>query len=166
MNYALITPNGRYRYELGRDLGVFGNGKVLFIMLNPSTADATQDDPTIRRCIGFAQQWGYSELLVGNLSPFRATDPEELKLEGPEPLNVHQMNRDAVVKMALASNLVVCAWGTRGNEWTRDYSLNNALSKAGVSTMCLGRTQKGHPRHPLYLSRDTPLQPYQSPPSH
>ena len=86
---AVLSPNGEYRYLLTRDLltpfdraGCPEERTVLFVMANPSTADATADDNTIRRCIDYGQRWGYTQLWVCNLSPFRSTDPKDLKRHG------------------------------------------------------------------------------------
>ena len=77
---AILSPCGRYRYRLERDLGAIGamRGSVAFVMLNPSTADATTGDPTIRRCIGYARAWSYAKLIVGNAYAWRSTDPAGL----------------------------------------------------------------------------------------
>ena len=108
---AVISECGRYRYTLQRD-GVVNasNGTVVFCMLNPSTADASIDDPTIRRCRGFAERWGCAGLMVVNLYGLRATDPRELQRVsradaiGPD-------NDEWLGKVAAAARDVVCAWG-------------------------------------------------------
>jgi len=79
---AVLSPCSRYRYLLGRRLHAPHRRVVMFLMLNPSTADAIQDDATVRRCIGFAHDWGYEVLLVANLFAYRATDPSDLQLSG------------------------------------------------------------------------------------
>src|SRR5581483_9586135 len=95
-----------YRYSLAR---FFGDGGVVnFIMLNPSTADAETDDPTIRRCLGFAKAWGYGTLVVTNLFAYRATDPAELAKAG-DPVGPDNDTR--LWSEAQLSDLVVCAWG-------------------------------------------------------
>lgn len=89
---AIISECGKYRYSLSR-IWDENKANVLFIMLNPSTADGDVDDPTIRRCIGFAKSWGYGGIYVGNLFAYRATDPKELlKVENPIGFeNIHHL---------------------------------------------------------------------------
>jgi hypothetical protein len=130
---------------------------VAFIGLNPSTADEVQDDPTVRRCVGFAKAWGFDRLVMLNAFAFRATDPGKLAAldfstaVGPE-------NHKHLVREARAADLVVCAWGVHGARWQRGPSLALALgSEPGISLHVLGLTKDGHPRHPLYLRAD--LQP-------
>ncbi len=96
-NAATLSADRIYRYTLTREVDMFGNGEAaMFLMLNPSTADETEDDPTIRRCIGFARRWGYSTLHVANLFAFRATSPADLKMAsdpiGPDN-DRHLVNR-------------------------------------------------------------------------
>jgi hypothetical protein len=118
-------------------------------MLNPSTADADVDDPTIRRCIGFSRQWGYGGICVVNLFAFRATDPKELKeaedLVGPE-------NEKLLRKL---SRPVVVGWGGRIPRTARaDFLARILKDKARremVGWFCLGKTKMGEPRHPLML---------------
>ena len=143
---------GCYRYQLRRswdELWGSGTGTVNFIMLNPSTADATRDDPTIRRCVGFARSWGYCALAVTNLYAFRATNPRELTFVadpvGPE----NDAHIDAV---ALASHLVVCAWGARGGK--RGSIIRDRLSSLGIKPKVIRVTKNGDPQHPLYLPAD------------
>ena len=164
MNLAKFSPDMRYRYALARNLGFHQEkGSVLFIMLNPSTATDTEDDPTIRRCIDFARRWGYGWMYVGNLSPLRATDPAELKTAGPEPKYACWQNIKSVRQMALKSDLVVCAWGNHGGLEDRDRLINFILSRSAISTMCFGVTKKGFPTHPLYMPKSIELTPYLRP---
>ena len=109
MNTAILSDCGKYRYSLTRNWDS-EKPKVLFIMLNPSTADADNDDPTIRRCINFAKYWGYGGLHVCNLFAYRATNPKEL-LHIDNPLgdqNIYHMK-----KLANEAEIIVCAWGNR-----------------------------------------------------
>ena len=155
---AGLSPCGRYRYWL-RHEWAHGNGQtVCFVMLNPSTADATQDDPTIRRCMAFAQHWGYNACEVRNLFAYRATRPrllEQVTNPSGDPAGM-----DAVLA-SLAADTVVLAWGARV-PFARDTQIL-ALLRAQSPTKplyCLGLTQAGHPRHPLYVRRTTYLRPY------
>jgi len=147
---AILSACGQYRYTLERGIPG-GNGQaVLFVMLNPSTADASKDDPTIRRCIGFARAWCYSRLLVGNLSAWRSTDPAE----------VHQMpwgpQCDAHLdEMAGRSDLIVCAWGSHATRMQWRAGDVCALLAEHSPIHHLGLTKGGQPRHPLYLHADT-----------
>lgn len=157
-NGAVISPCETYRYLLWRDVGT-GEGVVVFIMLNPSTADADVDDPTIRRCIGFARAWGYGYLTVVNLFALRSTNPAGLAFDddpiGPQT-NPH------IEAACGGSNLVVCAWGVYGNllKPGRDREVVKMLRAKLPETRLhhLGLTKHGHPRHPLYLRADaTPI---------
>lgn len=147
---ATFSPDGKYRYRLCRTWDAEA-ASVLFVMLNPSTADATQDDPTIRRCIGFAKRWGYGRLLVGNLFALRATDSRVLLTEadpvGPE-------NDEHLRAMKRESGIVICAWGGHklAHGTTREAAVK-ALLEAPL--WALGRTYKGAPRHPLYMPSAT-----------
>ena len=108
---AEISPCGLYRYSLTRKWEAW-KGTVNFIMLNPSTADAQEDDPTIRRCIGFAKAWGYGGIVVTNLFAYRATNPKELKkVDKPFGEHNHLYQLEAAV---ISSELTVCAWGAHG----------------------------------------------------
>lgn len=144
---AEISECGRYRWWLRRSWSQ-GEGVVCFVMLNPSTADALQDDPTIRRCVGFAKAWGYSVLDVRNLFAYRATDPKELRT-AVEPTGGRR--GDVELLTARTADLVVCAWGA-GVPFKRDrWAIENFDP---CPLYCLGRTKGGHPRHPLYVKGD------------
>jgi hypothetical protein len=108
---AVISACDRYRYVLRRQVGP-GARIATFIMLNPSTADATQDDPTIRRCIGFARQWGCGQLVVLNLFAFRATDPVDLK-RAADPVGPD--NESWFRRILPSDGPVVCGWGVHGS---------------------------------------------------
>ena len=114
-------------------------------MLNPSTADARRDDPTIRRCMGFARLWGYSVLEVRNLFAWRATDPREL-LTAPDPTGGPRGDRE--LQAVAKADLVIAAWGARV-PFARDREALALLG--GCDLKCLGRTRNGQPRHPLYV---------------
>lgn len=154
---AEISDCGRYRWWLRRSwqlwdsngLHVKGKGVCCFVMLNPSTADGTQDDPTIRRCIGFAKAWGYDTLSVRNLFPWRATDPRELfKAESV----TGGIRGEQELMSAATADLLVVAWGAHV-PFSRD---TFALKLFGSKPIhCLGTTKHGHPRHPLYVKADT-----------
>lgn len=151
---AILSPCGQYRYRLERQLAPAGDpaGAVAFLMLNPSTADATLDDPTIRRCVGYARAWGYARLLVGNLYALRATQPKALwTIDDPiGPAN------DAHLRQIIAdAALVVCAWGGHARPArARDVYMMIPAPRA------LQLTTKGAPSHPLYLRADLRPMPY------
>lgn len=152
---AVISDCGLYRYRLGRR---WGQGTtMLFVMLNPSTADGTEDDPTIRRCIGFAKREGHAALDVVNLFAFRATDPRELT-HAVDP--VGPGNDAAIADAVQGAAVVVAAWGAtvpRARS-ARPAEVLRLLSACPV--MALGLTATGAPRHPLYLPAAAPLQFY------
>jgi hypothetical protein len=139
---AVLSPCGRYRYSLSRTWG--DGGTVCFVMLNPSTADADADDPTVRRCIGFAKAWGYASLAVRNLFNLRSPSPKAL-LTAEDPVGPEG---DRYLREAVCYDLVVAAWGSavplgRGRE---------ALPLLRWKPLhVLGWTTTGHPRHPLYV---------------
>jgi hypothetical protein len=154
-------PDDCYRYELRR---WWGTGPLVsFVGLNPSTADASVDDPTIRRCCGFARAWNFDGVIMVNMFGYRATDPRKLLLAdfsvGPE--------NDVYLRRAAeeASRIVVC-WGTWGGpSGRRDFADPSCREPVvavlnGLPMMCLGRTKDGSPRHPLYLRSDTPCEPF------
>lgn len=159
---AYISRDGLYRYSLLRDWSP--EDTMLFIMLNPSTADADLDDPTIRRCIGFAQREGCGALEVVNLFAFRATDPADMKAaEDPVGPNNDQTIREAL-HASEAPKHVVCGWGVHGSFMDRDKAVYELVWNMGYQPMALGVTKDGHPRHPLYLKNDAPLVPWRPQP--
>jgi len=159
---ATFSECGRYRYSLTR---IWGDGKtLLFVMLNPSTADGLQDDPTIRRCIGYARRSGYTGIAVGNLYALRATNPamllahDEASRRGPENF----FSLAGLAKFAqLGNSPVICAWGAFPETLGRtDLAVMDLFKKIGVKTLCFGKTKNGSPRHPLYLSNNVASEPY------
>jgi hypothetical protein len=120
-------------------------GIVCFLMLNPSTADGRRDDPTIRRCLGFARAWGFSVLEVRNLFTWRATEPRDL-LTATDPTGGERGDQE--LRRAAEADLVVAAWGA----WVPFERDREALAMlSGRRLVCLGRTKNGGPRHPLYV---------------
>lgn len=154
---AIISDCGKYRYALWR--GPLEGRLLCFIMLNPSTADAEKDDPTIRACRDFAQRNGYNGIYVVNLYAYRATKPADMrKAADPFGPGNAQFLRETVAKYPT----IVCAWGAVGGEHDPDHvhHVTQLLQYAGANTVCLGKTSVGHPRHPLYVKRDQPLIAY------
>jgi hypothetical protein len=147
---AEFSPCGLYRYTLRRAWGVAP--PVLFVMLNPSTATAEQDDPTIRRCIGFARQWGAGGLLVANLYALRSTDPRGLSAV-PDPVGPD--NDSWIQRLAGTSLRVIVAWGAApGPDPARPQRVRSVLRSVGVEELwALGLSRSGAPRHPLYMPK-------------
>lgn len=151
---ATLSPNGRYRYNLNRMWE--GSGyRAVFVMLNPSTADDRIDDPTIRRCMGFARAWDYSWITVLNLYAWRATDPKEL-WKADRPVGEGKINdaflRTAALECAITGEPLIAAWGVNAKP-DRVADAQEIVRTAGMEFTCLGVTKDGHPRHPLYLPR-------------
>ena len=153
---ASFSDCGTYRYHLWRALtdDLFGGTSMLFVMLNPSTANVEDDDPTIRRCRAFAQREGATRLEVCNLFGLRSTDPQGL-YEARDP--VGEDNDEAIQRAASEADDVVVAWGCHGDRWPA--RVRRVLSYI-ERPLCLGTTASGQPRHPLYLHRGTPISLY------
>lgn len=139
---ATFDATGAYRYHLWREWNA-SLPPVTFVMLNPSTAGAEQDDPTVRRCLGFARDWGYGRLEVVNLFAYRATSPREL-LAAADPVGC---GNEAWVARAASLGQIVVAWGNAGMR--APARLRSPLLTR--TTTCLGLTRFGQPRHPLYV---------------
>ena len=158
MNGLLVNKNAtfsdcrKYRYALSRTW----NGKkktILFIGLNPSTADEKVDDPTIRRCINYAQNWGYGSLLMVNLFAYRATMPTELKnVKNP----IGNDNDLHIIELSKKADLAVAAWGNEGSHLNRDKEVKKLIP----NLMCLKINKSGQPAHPLYQKKDLKLIKY------
>jgi hypothetical protein len=144
--YAELSLDGIYRYNLERR---WAEGPMaLFVMLNPSTADAAVDDPTIRKCIGFARRWGMGGVRVVNLYAARATDPKALR-DFSDP--VGPVNNTAIERAVHESPIIVAAWGANPGPLPGRIPHVKALIRAGgKDAMTLGLTKHGQPRHPLY----------------
>lgn len=156
---AVISPCELYRYTLEREFGDYedgtpysGAGSIMFVMLNPSTADAEKDDPTIRRCLGFAHSFNFRELLVANVYSFRATNPQDLwdsaeagiRLRGPE----HEYY---FAGLAFRAHRVVMAFGNHAASPDRRLVEKLLTDNFKGDPCCLKRNKDGSPGHPLYL---------------
>ncbi len=143
--YAVLSPDKQYRYVLERWWG--SGDPVVFIMLNPSTADHREDDPTIRRCINYADGWGRTGLIVVNLFALRATQPKVLtevnryEAIGPD-------NDDHIEKALARTDLVICAWGRDGALYGRAAEVCKRFSDQRWK--CLAMNKDRSPAHPLY----------------
>jgi hypothetical protein len=155
---AAISECGTYRYRLDRVWDAC-RPRAVFIMLNPSTADEINEDPTSRRCRNFAKREGYGGLTVVNLYGLRATNPAELA-QHPDPVGPENL---AHIRLMLAENpgLVIAAWGAQRFAVDQAAEVIDLMSKRidRRHIMCLGTTKDGHPRHPLYVRADAPLVP-------
>jgi hypothetical protein len=150
---AVLSPDGHYRYGLMRSWGFPGLPRSWchFVMLNPSTADARLDDPTIRRCAGYSKAWGYDGLVVTNLFALRATDPKSLyRVADP----IGPGNDDTVIDVARRSAMTVCGWGAHGTWKDRGMSMLRKFRDHGIVPHALKLTGSGQPCHPLYLPGD------------
>ena len=149
---ATFSDCRKYRYALSRTW----NGKkktILFIGLNPSTANEKIDDPTIRRCINYAQNWGYGSLLMVNLFAYRATLPSELKnVKNP----IGNDNDLHILELSKKADIAVAAWGNEGFLLNRD----KVVKKLIPNLMCLKINKSGQPAHPLYQKKDLKLIKY------
>lgn len=156
MNGASFSPDRTWRYSLTRDVGDatlrssrHQGGTVTFVGLNPSTADETIDDPTVRRCIRFAADWGYTRLQMMNLYAYRATRPRNLFL-ADDPVGP---GNDAALAEAFAvSDRIIVAWGAHAKP-ARVQAFAETFGQ--FEFWALGLTMSGAPRHPLYLRADS-----------
>lgn len=149
---AVLSDDLQYRYRLDRR---WSEGKrATFVMLNPSTADASEDDPTLRRCMGFAQTWGYSAVRIVNLYAYRATKPADLwRADDP----VGPENEAYLRTAGEGSDLLIAAWGANA----RPQRVDDVINLPGFERIhYLRLTQSGQPGHPLYLPKDLTPTPW------
>jgi hypothetical protein len=152
--FEAISSAARRRYLLTRQWA--DEPALPFVMLNPSTASAAVDDPTIRRCMGFARREGAGGLVVANLFTWRATQPAEL-LSVPDPIGEHA---DAFLRLVAGDGgRVVVAWGAHQLAPKRGRQVLATLREAGAEVVCLKLTRDGEPGHPLYVRGDAALRP-------
>lgn len=159
---AVVSNDGKYRYKLSR-CWTPGINRAVWIMLNPSTADAVEDDATIRRCISFAKRWGCGGIEVYNLFALRSRHPAIIEMAhdpvGPD-------NDRWLIAAAQGEGKIIAAWGAcqtplqlrRANE-----VIEFLVRDRHVLLSALGFTKGGHPRHPLYVRSDGPLFPFFTP---
>lgn len=150
---CVFSPCRRWRYALRR-VWDRTRAPLVVIGLNPSTADETHNDPTVRRCIDYALGWNTGGLVMLNAFAFRSTDPRGLRTVD-DPVGP---DNDATLDAETRGRLVVCAWGVHAAPFGRDRAVLALL--AGRELHALGVTKDGHPRHPLYLRRDAVPTPY------
>jgi hypothetical protein len=154
---ATFSRDHRYRTSLARR---WGDGpRICWVMLNPSTADATHDDPTLRRCIAFARAWGAGSIEVVNLFALVSTDPKRLLTE---PDAADAANGPAVARAVRRADLVVTGWGNVPTALIARAA--KAMRRLPEHTWCLGLTAQGQPRHPLYVAAKTERVPFRPAP--
>ena len=145
---TIFSPCRTYRYTLWRTWDMFNPTFLQVIGLNPSIADEILDDNTVRRCINYAQRWGYGALCMTNIFAYRATDPMKLRTEsdpvGPE-------NDLWLLQIAQEASLILAAWGVHGAYLCRGEAVQALLQRQQL--VCLGETKEGFPRHPLYMAK-------------
>ena len=156
---ATFSPDQLYRYSLHRTGGdkeaqEEGNKRVTFIMLNPSTADAKKNDPTIRRVMGFNDRWHGSDLYVGNIFAYRSTDPKGLR-GVTDPIG--EDNEQVLREMVQETDTLILAWGTHGHYRNRGQAIMDMVLKERGSYRCFGFTTNGQPKHPLMLPYGQPI---------
>lgn len=151
---AVFSKCHQYRYMLLRKLSE-GDKTCMFLMLNPSTADQSKNDPTVERCERYARRWGYDNLVVCNLFALRSTDPKKLYAH-PDPVGPN--NDKYILEQAKKAQLIICAWGVHGSFKERAFDVLLLLNK--LPLRCLGTTKDGHPRHPLYMRSDAEPKPW------
>jgi hypothetical protein len=152
--WATYSPDKQCRYTLGRVITENVNLKpkrILWIMLNPSTADAFVLDPTLTRCYGFSKYWGFTEMIITNIFAFRSTDPKKLS-EVFDPVGV---SNDRILQAAFRdADAIVLAWGADPMVSRRKALVMEMLKRASCPIYCLGVNKDGSPKHPLYLKKN------------
>jgi hypothetical protein len=165
LNAANFSTCNLYRYWLQRDISPpvdRERTRCLWVMLNPSTADCTVNDPTIGRCMDFTAQWRYDDMEVVNLFAYRSTNPKLLLLPKIKPIAVGPDNNTWILKRAALADLVICAWGA--HKFVKERGVDVlAMLKTVVPPVligCIGRTRDGYPKHPLYVPGNTKLEQF------
>jgi hypothetical protein len=150
---ATFSPCRTYRYTLSR---VWNEQAPVacWILLNPSTADARQLDPTLRRCVGFSRAWGFGAMTVLNIFAFRSPYPSHM-YAASDP--VGPKNDVYIRRMARKADKVIVGWGVHGKLQSRQDRVMDLLRQCGVQAWCLGTTKASHPKHPLYVPAPTKL---------
>jgi hypothetical protein len=160
---ALISPCGQYRYWLARQWDA-DKPRLGIIMLNPSTADASLDDPTIRRCVSFARREDFGGIQVMNLFAFRATSPDDMRAAANPVGPANDQWISAALRSSAASKRpILAAWGAHGDFRARANYVTGMARLHGATLVSLGTTKDGHPRHPLYVKGDQPFESFGQP---
>lgn len=163
---AEFSPCGQYRYTLTRSWDSDAI-QALWILLNPSKADAKVDDATVRKLNGFSFRMGFGGYTLANMFAFCATDPEDLRKARKAGTDiVGAANNLHLDRLLSTHEHVICAWGGRANiSIRRTAEVVLKVKQSGRYAKCLGRSKHGHPLHPLYLSYTSRLAPYVPPPN-
>lgn len=152
---AVISKGGKYRYTLSRWWKTGERGMLLWVMLNPSTADGTKDDNTIRRVINFSQSWGFEAAVVVNLYAWRATKPKDLWVAAREGNDIIGPKNDKWIrKEVYHAQRVIVAWGNNA-DFHRPKQVQEILSAHRKKVWALGTTTSGQPLHPLRIASAT-----------
>ena len=160
---ATISLCGKYRYVLWRKLKSSGK-RILWICLNPSVADATIDDPSLNRMISFSKRMDAAEVFVCNLFAYRTPFPKDLHKAAKRSFDVvGPCNYDHILEQVWKCTTCVAGWGAGGSFQEQGRNVFNKIRKWHKPVMCLGKTKHGHPRHPLYVSGNAPLIPFEYP---
>ena len=146
---AILDKDRKYRYTLKRQWGQRSDNFANFVLLNPSTANESVDDPTVKACMKIAHNLGFDGIYITNLFAFRTKNPEILK-RSKDP--VGNQNNKYIEEYAHKAKLVIVAWGNYGNLLNRDGDVLKILSKTKIP-QCLAYTKLGYPKHPLYINR-------------
>jgi len=152
---AIIDATRKYRYSLEREWET-GDGTMLVVMLNPSTADAEKDDPTIRKCVTWARRWGFRHLEVANVFAYRSTDANAL---GTVDDPVGAENDSYLERAAARASRIVVAWGSKRHHQKRIQHVLSLLRRHG-ELWCVGTNADGSPKHPLYVGNAATLRPF------
>lgn len=154
---ATLSDCNQYRYNLFRKWNIDGNNLISFIGLNPSTADANNDDPTLIRCINFSKSLGYDGLILVNLFAYRSPSPKVMKAVEDA---VGVKNDIYIIDAIRKTNKTILCWGNNGNHNFRDTELMKMIKTYRNNFYCFGKTAKNCPKHPLYLPKNTTLEPF------
>lgn len=146
---AIFSSCKKYRYTLTR---IWDSKKplVMFIGLNPSTADEIRNDPTVARCINFAQAWGYGGMIMTNIFAYRSTNPYAM-MSQEDPVGLE--NDAYLVDSSRQASLIMAVWGIHGSLSDRGKQVVKLMKAAGCELHHLGMTKEGYPKHPLYLKK-------------
>lgn len=151
---AEISDDQLYRFLLTREWDS-NKGKVMWIMLNPSTADAMNDDPTIKKCVSYADKWGYGSIAVVNTNPFRSPNPKEMRGHSL-PVDVWVQNHAVIERESANADMIVAGWGNDAEFEALKFFVN----RFGNRLFALQVNNTAHPAHPLYLNGSLEPRPY------
>ena len=155
---AVFSPCRKYRYHLAQ---IWDETKLplLWLMLNPSTADETQNDPTVERCERRARMWGYGGSEVYNIFAYRATDPKTMRAQA-DPIGPENDKWIRHFARRSQTHIGVAGWGAHGEHMARGKSVTDILKQEGGRAHALKINKNGHPAHPLYIAYKAKPQPY------